>query len=109
MDPSNDPIRPWHYAFDEGVIECIDYIESHAFDFVEGNVIKYVTRYQHKNGTEDLKKARWYLDRLIKRSETWDLERSKQFNLYKEVINDADYELRIGTELDAKSGPANQS
>jgi hypothetical protein len=109
MDPDFDPIRPMHYAFDEGVIECIDYIESHAFDFVEGNVIKYVTRYQHKNGTEDLKKARWYLDRLIKRSETWDLERSKQFNLYKEVINDVDYELRIGTELDAKSGPANQS
>ena len=109
MDPTNDPIRPHHYAFDEGVIECIDYIESHAFDFVEGNVIKYVTRYQHKNGTEDLKKARWYLDRLIKRSEDWDLERSKRFNLYKEVLDDADYELRIGTELDAKSGPANQS
>jgi len=109
MDTTNDPIRPWHYAFDEGVIECIDYIESHAFDFVEGNVIKYVTRYQHKNGTEDLKKARWYLDRLIKRSETWDLERSKRFNLYKEVIDDADHELRIGTELDAKSGPTNQS
>jgi hypothetical protein len=109
MDPTNDPIRPWHYAFDEGVIECIDYIESHAFDFVEGNVIKYVTRYQHKNGTEDLKKARWYLDRLIKRSENWDLECSKRFNLYKEVLDDADYELRISTELDAQSGPTNQS
>ncbi len=72
MDTTNDAIRPSHYAFDEGVIECIDYIDSHAFDFVEGNIIKYVTRYQHKNGTEDLKKARWYLDRLIKRSEEWD-------------------------------------
>jgi hypothetical protein len=109
MDPDFDPIRPSHYAFDEGVIECIDYIESHAFDFVEGNVIKYVTRYQHKNGTEDLKKARWYLDRLIKRSEEWDAKQTKKFNLYKEVIDDADYELRISTDLDAKSGPANQS
>lgn len=109
MDPSFDPIRPSHYAFDEGVIECIDYIESHAFDFVEGNVIKYVTRYQHKNGTEDLKKARWYLDRLIKRSEKWDTEHLKRFNLYKEVLDDADLECRAGQELDAQSGPTNQS
>ena len=109
MDPDFDPIRPSHYAFDEGVIECIDYIESHAFDFVEGNVIKYVTRYQHKNGTEDLKKARWYLDRLIKRSEAWDARHSKQFNLYKEILDDADFELRISADLDAQSGPANQS
>jgi hypothetical protein len=109
MDPDFDPIRPAHYAFDEGVIECIDYIESHAFDFVEGNVIKYVTRYQHKNGTEDLKKARWYLDRLIKRSEEWDAKWSKRPNIYQEVIDDADFELRIGSDLDAKSGPTNQS
>ncbi len=109
MDTTNDPIRPHHYAFDEGVIECIDYIESHCFDFIEGNIIKYVTRYQHKNGTEDLKKARWYLDRLIKRSEEWDARHSKQFNLYKEVLDDADFELRISTDLDAQSGPANQS
>ena len=47
MDTTHDPVNPTHYAIDEGVIECIDYIESHAFDFLEGNVIKYVTRYQH--------------------------------------------------------------
>ena len=69
MDTTYDPINPSHYAFDDGVIECADYIESHAFDFLEGNIIKYVTRYQHKNGVEDLKKARWYLNRLIKRYE----------------------------------------
>jgi hypothetical protein len=33
--------------------------------FVEGNVIKYVTRYKDKNGIEDLMKAKWYLERLI--------------------------------------------
>jgi hypothetical protein len=33
--------------------------------FLEGNVIKYVTRYKMKNGLEDLKKAQWYLNRLI--------------------------------------------
>lgn len=34
--------------------------------FYKVNIIKYVTRYQGKNGTEDLEKARTYLDRLIK-------------------------------------------
>jgi hypothetical protein len=106
MDTSYDPVRPSHYAFDEGVIECIDYIESHAFDFVEGNVIKYVTRYQHKNGTEDLKKARWYLDRLIERSEKWDQDRHKRFS-YNLVVDELEREQ--SERLDAKSGPANQS
>jgi hypothetical protein len=109
MDTTDDAIRPHHYAFDEGVIECIDYVESHAFDFVEGNIIKYVTRYQHKNGTEDLKKARWYLDRLIKRSEEWDAKYTK--NLYSSIAQSTDADFECGTckELDAKSGPANQS
>ena len=33
--------------------------------FLEGNVVKYVTRYKMKNGLEDLKKAQWYLNRII--------------------------------------------
>ena len=66
---TTDPTNPRYYGHDEAVIECIEYIESHAFDFLEGNVIKYVTRYQNKNGSEDLMKARWYLDRLIQREE----------------------------------------
>jgi hypothetical protein len=33
--------------------------------FVEGNIIKYVTRYKEKSGIQDLRKARWYLDKLI--------------------------------------------
>ena len=110
MDTTNDAINPSHYAFDEGVIECIDYIESHAFDFVEGNIIKYVTRYQHKNGTEDLKKAKWYLDRLIKRSEEWDAKWAKrnQFT-YNDILEDDEFQRRISEELDAQSGPTNQS
>ncbi|SVD78399.1 uncharacterized protein METZ01_LOCUS431253, partial [marine metagenome] len=35
-------------------------------NYLEGNLVKYVTRYKHKNGLEDLLKAKWYLDRLIK-------------------------------------------
>jgi len=38
---------------------------SWGMDFLEGNVIKYVTRYKFKHGVEDLRKAEWYLKRLI--------------------------------------------
>ena len=62
--------HPSHY--NQG-IEAIEYIESHNMNFNEGNVIKYVTRAKYK-GTylEDLKKARWYLDRLIQKGESND-------------------------------------
>lgn len=60
--------KPPHY---QGKVECIDAIEAavatappvHAV-FV-ANIFKYVWRYREKNGIEDLRKAMWYLDRLI--------------------------------------------
>lgn len=55
--------HPAHYT--QGAIECIDYILDKKMDYLEGNVVKYITRYKDKNGVEDLKKARWYIDRLI--------------------------------------------
>lgn len=60
--------HPQHYSAHG--IEPIDYIESHNFNFNLGNVIKYVSRAPFK-GTEaeDLKKAKWYLEREIKRHE----------------------------------------
>ena len=63
-----DPVNPSHYA---GKIECIDAIESALSPeefrgFLRGNIIKYNWRCMQKNGVEDLKKASWYLDRLIK-------------------------------------------
>jgi|TARA_R110001583_G_scaffold54212_1_gene166308 hypothetical protein len=61
-----DRINPNYYK--EG-IETADYIESHGMDYMQGNIIKYVTRYKMKNGLEDLKKAEWYLQRLIKKYE----------------------------------------
>jgi len=48
-------------------IQPIDFIAKNGFDFLEGNVIKYVSRYKHKDGIEDLKKAKVYLDWLIER------------------------------------------
>ena len=55
--------HPSHY--NKG-IETIDYIESWNMNFNEGNAVKYITRAKYKNNElEDLKKARFYLDRLI--------------------------------------------
>jgi hypothetical protein len=54
---------PDHYT--QGDIEVIDYILDQKFDYLEGNVIKYVSRYRNKGGIEDLRKAKWYLVKLI--------------------------------------------
>lgn len=66
MDNVNHPI---HYT--QGRVEVIDVIEdatkgTGGFEgYCLGNVVKYVMRYRGKNGVEDLRKARWYLNRLI--------------------------------------------
>lgn len=55
--------KPDHYNWIG--IECMDVVKY--FDFLEGNIIKYVWRWRRKNGIEDLEKARVYLDTLIER------------------------------------------
>ncbi len=60
--------HPKHY--NQGKIEVIDAIVDWELDFIEGNVVKYVARSKHKSSRAgDLKKARWYLDYLIKQLE----------------------------------------
>lgn len=60
---------PSHYT--AGFVECIDALDSATATLTGNealyiaNVIKYCWRWKLKNGVEDLKKARWYLDRLI--------------------------------------------
>jgi hypothetical protein len=67
--PRFDPVdKPAHY--NNGGIEAIDYIKQQLghdgfIAYCEGNVIKYGHRWRYKNGVEDLKKKRWYLDRMI--------------------------------------------
>ncbi len=61
-------INPAHYLV--GGIETIDYIEAKLTGeqftgYLVGNVIKYLSRFEHKAGEEDLQKARWYLNRLL--------------------------------------------
>ena len=66
---SVDKTNPTYYK--KGKFECIDVLEellqgvSGATAFCLGNCIKYLWRFNQKTGIEDLKKARWYLDKLI--------------------------------------------
>lgn len=64
---NNDKINnPAHYT--AGGIETLDYIKAKVSDYPSyavGNILKYVSRYEHKNGIEDLKKAQFYLNDLI--------------------------------------------
>lgn len=57
--------NPEHYLMWWG-IEPIDFIESNNLNYIQGNIIKYVFRHWSKNWLEDLKKAEFYLKRLIK-------------------------------------------
>lgn len=65
--------NPSHYG--NGQIECIDYMKDNMapemfMGFLEGNTKKYLHRFRHKGKpVEDLRKARWYLDRLIQEYE----------------------------------------
>lgn len=59
--------HPSHY--NQG-IEMWDYAASHNLDFFEGNIVKYVTRWRHKNGLQDLHKAKMYLIKLIELNES---------------------------------------
>ena len=59
--------HPAHY--NAGEMEVIDVIDGLGCTegFCVGNIIKYVSRYKHKNGVQDLEKAKWYIDYLIKK------------------------------------------
>ena len=65
--------KPKHYTY--GDIEIIDFIEQVTKDYKSelafsiGNAIKYIARANHKNGKEDLDKARWYLNRAFEKWE----------------------------------------
>lgn len=69
--PEHDPVKhPNHYCY--GKFECVDVIQeltagaSGPEGFLLGNVIKYLWRYRRKNGVEDLRKARRYIEMLIR-------------------------------------------
>lgn len=72
----SDKINPSHYK--QGKIECIDAIEAATAEkkglqaVCTANVIKYIWRCEQKNGLEDLKKAQWYLNKMIEKYDVAD-------------------------------------
>ena len=64
-----DNINPAHYR--QQPYECIEFTENMNFNM--GNAFKHIWRYQDENGTEDLKKARWYLQRQLECSPLYSL------------------------------------
>jgi len=65
--------QPPHYTY-AGKIECIEYIKDFLSKdeyegFLRGNIAKYLHRFRYKNGLEDVKKAQWYLSKLIENLE----------------------------------------
>ncbi len=71
-----DPVNPSHYR--QGV-ECIDVLlQTQGVEFVKGfclcNAMKYLYRHNNKNGDEDIKKAKWYLDKYLEIAEKKEAE-----------------------------------
>jgi len=68
VNPQEDVVNhPSHYKV--GGIETIDFIEAKQLDYHLGNVIKYITRANHKGDRmENLRKAQWYLNRAIEKA-----------------------------------------
>ena len=62
-----DKINPSHYT--QGKIEVIDFILDQKMDYLTATIIKYTSRWRFKDGLCDLKKARWFLDKLIEQEE----------------------------------------
>ena len=77
--PESTVEHPNHYQSETG-LEAIDVIEAFTFDltgveaFDTGNALKYLCRWNKKNGVEDLKKAQWYINHLIKHIENLEKE-----------------------------------
>lgn len=66
-DTGDETNHPSHY--NAGDMEVIDAIEGLKLGFREGNALKYLARWQHKDGVRDLKKAAWYVHRLIQQAD----------------------------------------
>jgi len=67
LPPRNQSLTVQHGGahYKEMRIQPVEYIHGNNIPFIEGCIIKYVSRWRHKGGIEDLKKARHFLDILI--------------------------------------------
>lgn len=73
LEPQDVQIGGNHYKIYK--IQPTEFIHANHIPFIEGNIIKYVVRHRHKNGIEDLRKAKHYIELLIK----FEYENTKKF------------------------------
>ena len=71
-------LNPDHYQ--QGEIEVIDFILDQKMDYLTARVQKYLARWRFKNGIDDLRKARWFLDKLIEQ-QVENADRDNKLNL----------------------------
>ena len=69
--------KPPHYL--KYKIEPITFVMTNQLPFAEGNVIKYIMRWRDKNGIQDLKKAKRYIDLIIELEETGNIDPKKEW------------------------------
>ena len=62
-----EKINPSHYT--QGKIEVIDFILDQKMDYMTATITKYISRWRFKDGVCDLKKAQWFLNKLIEEQE----------------------------------------
>ena len=96
--------HPSHYT--QGGIECIDALKAATVGktgieaVCVGNVIKYLFRYENKNGLEDVRKAQWYINRLIQELE--EKKGNRSFTDPDDVVDDcrdcANFDMSKGYE-----------
>jgi len=94
MNQNEAIYQPAHYT--QGEIETIDHIRDmltgdEFVGYCTGNVLKYLARWRHKGGVEDLKKARQYL--------VWAIERQEQMDAERLELGDEDIPLPRSDEL----------
>lgn len=106
-EPENKPDsvnHPSHY--ETGKFECIEVMEEAlgrdvVKGFCIGNAFKYLYRAKRKNGLEDMKKARWYLDKVISMEEEDNLkdpyadQKKRLKDLERKILNEANKSERF--------------
>jgi hypothetical protein len=83
-DMPTDSIKPTHYS--RWKIEPIEFIRANKLDFARANIIKYIMRYDAKDGLKDLEKARQYLDWLIE-----DFKQAHELEEYRPSLRERRY------------------
>jgi len=74
MSANDRQVSGKHYQTE---IQPWDFIVANNLSYLEGNIVKYVCRYKHKNGIVDLHKAQHYLDKLIEGLENVSMEKEE--------------------------------